>query len=335
MNGKQRLLESEIAKLMKIQLVELDEYGHIKRNVTDNNFDDLDQDLFEAAVHEVQQTSITMLRHEAAQYRQMFCFKLAPDVIVCGLGFPNMDEQQLRLCALCLYIGLLGRPPLIIPEVISVTAQAIQIEPVHILIQAVAKENWVVLIGFVKEHFGKVTPAHQRLIGLTLIAGLFVGRQLTVKGRLVHFTEIVSQWWQAVRNDQLDAVTLGRQLIAAFERREANGSHPSGDQLVNQIMADVNAHLETRLLVTDVAKRLHLSPDYVTRHFHEQTGWTLKRYSQMRKIARAKVLLPDNSVSDVCYQLHFGDQSHFAKVFKQQTGMTPHQYQREYQDEQQ
>ena len=62
MTSKQRLLESEIAKLMKIQLVELDELGRIKRNVTDNDFDILDRVLIKAAVQEVQQTEITMLK---------------------------------------------------------------------------------------------------------------------------------------------------------------------------------------------------------------------------------------------------------------------------------
>ena len=62
MTSNQRLLESEIAKLMKIQLVELDELGRIKRNVTDNDFDILDRVLIKAAVQEVQQTEITMLK---------------------------------------------------------------------------------------------------------------------------------------------------------------------------------------------------------------------------------------------------------------------------------
>ncbi|MYV05925.1 MULTISPECIES: hypothetical protein [Furfurilactobacillus] len=141
MTSKQRLLESEIAKLMKIQLVELDELGHIKRNVTDNDLDILDRALIKAAVQEVQQTEITMLKHASVKHRQAFCFKAELGVIVCGVGFSDMDEQQLRLCALCLYVGLLGRSPLVVPKLSEARLEPFHIEPVHTLIQALRRKT--------------------------------------------------------------------------------------------------------------------------------------------------------------------------------------------------
>ncbi|KRL56904.1 hypothetical protein FD35_GL001199 [Furfurilactobacillus rossiae DSM 15814] len=332
MTSKQRLLESEIAKLMKIQLVELDELGHIKRNVTDNDLDILDRALIKAAVQEVQQTEITMLKHTSVKHRQAFCFKAELGVIVCGVGFSDMDEQQLRLCALCLYVGLLGRSPLMVPKLSEARLESFHVEPAQTLIQAIAKENWEVLSNFVKTHFVKVTPRPQHLIGLTLIAGLFVGHQLTVNGRLRHFTELVGKWWQDVRNDDMTSTKLAGQLVVAFERRRVHSSRLGGDHLVNQIVKDINVHIETRLRVVDVAKRMKLSADYITRHFHQQTGWTLKQYILMRKVTVAKTLLLQQSVTEVCYRLHFGDQSHFAKVFKHYAGLTPHEYQRQQQD---
>ena len=243
-----------------------------------------------------------------------------------------MDEQQLRLCALCLYVGLLGRSPLMVQKLSEARLEPFQTEPAHTLIQAIAKENWEVLSNFVKTHFVKVMPRPQHLIGLTLIAGLFVGHQLTVNGRLCHFTELVGKWWQDVRNDDMTSAKLAGQLVVAFERRRVHGSRLSGDHLVNQIVKDINVHIETRLRVVDVAKRMKLSADYITRHFHQQTGWTLKQYILMRKVTVAKTLLLQQSVTEVCYELHFGDQSHFAKVFKQYVGLTPHEYQRQQQD---
>ena len=58
---------------------------------------------------------------------------------------------------------------------------------------------------------------------------------------------------------------------------------------------------------------------------------TIGRYIQKEKIARAKNLLvySDRSILEISEYLCFNSQSHFGKVFKKETGMTPRQYRQE------
>ncbi len=99
--------------------------------------------------------------------------------------------------------------------------------------------------------------------------------------------------------------------------------------VIKDIFAFIDRRLTTIVGVSDVAEEFHLSLPYISALFKEHTGIAMNAYIRARKIAHAKKLLDaGQTVTYACYESGFGDCSYFIKCFKNQTGMTPHKYQK-------
>ncbi len=72
----------------------------------------------------------------------------------------------------------------------------------------------------------------------------------------------------------------------------------------------------------------NLSPYYFIRLFKKETGKTPQQYLVELKIDKAKELLAfsNYSVTEICFLCGFSEHSHFSKVFKKLTGLTPLNY---------
>lgn len=80
--------------------------------------------------------------------------------------------------------------------------------------------------------------------------------------------------------------------------------------------------------VGDLAARLHVSQEYLTRTFGEHVGMTPGKYLNQVRVEHAKLLLQqgDHSVAFVADACGFANSNYFARVFRTMEGMTPSQY---------
>lgn len=80
--------------------------------------------------------------------------------------------------------------------------------------------------------------------------------------------------------------------------------------------------------LTELAEAAGIHPAYLSKLFKQETGMTVSEYIQRQKVEEAKKLLnySDTSPLRAASLLNFHDQSHFTKVFKKHTGVTPKQY---------
>ncbi len=76
------------------------------------------------------------------------------------------------------------------------------------------------------------------------------------------------------------------------------------------------------------AKKMGMSPDYLSDMLKQETGKNAQDYIHFMIIDRAKNLLlsSSNTVSEVAYKLGFEYPQYFSKLFKLKTGLTPSQY---------
>lgn len=90
----------------------------------------------------------------------------------------------------------------------------------------------------------------------------------------------------------------------------------------------ISKHLYENISLSDIAAFLGLSKKYLSGLFSKSLGITLTEYIQKQKIEEAKFLLTSTNYSIVyiCELLKFHDQSHFTKIFKKITGLTPKKY---------
>lgn len=78
----------------------------------------------------------------------------------------------------------------------------------------------------------------------------------------------------------------------------------------------------------ELAGRVFLHPDYLTKLFKKETGMTLIEYATEVRLDAAKELLEHTSlyVGEIANRLSYRNFSYFSKLFKQKTGVTPKQY---------
>lgn len=85
---------------------------------------------------------------------------------------------------------------------------------------------------------------------------------------------------------------------------------------------------DRRLGLPAVAAAAGLSPAHFSHLFHRETGTTLSRHIQSRRLAEAKRLLAETecSITDICYASGFGTLTHFNRLFRQSEHCSPRQY---------
>jgi len=89
-------------------------------------------------------------------------------------------------------------------------------------------------------------------------------------------------------------------------------------------------NLTRDLDINDVARAASLSPFYLSRIFKARYGVPPYRYLIQLRIHHASELLRDSSltVTQICHRSGFNSLSHFITTFRRHTGMSPSQYRR-------
>jgi len=87
----------------------------------------------------------------------------------------------------------------------------------------------------------------------------------------------------------------------------------------------LNAEFRNNLRVQDIANEIGVHPFHLSRVFRKVHRETIGEYVHKLRVAYACKLLekPDCDLATVALSAGFADQSHFTKVFKNVTGMTP------------
>ncbi len=90
----------------------------------------------------------------------------------------------------------------------------------------------------------------------------------------------------------------------------------------------IEKHLHDKILLDDLAEYLNLTKTYLCRLFKKETGRTIVSYVKNMKIRAAENMLLHSDIlpSEIGNYLSFSSQSHFIRVFKEQTGFTPKEY---------
>ena len=131
--------------------------------------------------------------------------------------------------------------------------------------------------------------------------------------------------------DLNDIRSLQYEMISTFTSRVGMMKRNTGSsRLVHDVYSYIINHLSDSIKTDDIADALFLSRSYLSTAFKKQAGITLNAYIHKIKTEKAKELLPDptKSIGLISDYLGYSSSSHFNKVFRENTGMTPLQYRR-------
>lgn len=139
------------------------------------------------------------------------------------------------------------------------------------------------------------------------VKGDFPGRRLLLKDLA---TIIVSLFAEQVTSNKV--VSLGS----------------SRNGCVALVIDYINKNCHKKIVLEDLAMKVHYSQYHFIRLFQKETGKTPFAYLTDIRIERAKLLLTATTkpITDICFQCGFQNPSHFATFFKNNTGISPSEY---------
>jgi AraC-like DNA-binding protein len=145
----------------------------------------------------------------------------------------------------------------------------------------------------------------------------------------VSLEEVFDRQQVADTKEKLAAATGDRQRIQVVEQfllrhLKENRRDKLVIEAVKLIYAS-GAHLK----ISDLQKKLLISPSALEKRFRRMVGTTPKKFSSIIRFNNVlKELDQTRSLTDLCYEHHFFDQAHFIRDFKQYTGDTPENFRR-------
>lgn len=100
------------------------------------------------------------------------------------------------------------------------------------------------------------------------------------------------------------------------------------DQVAAEVISFLEQHVYGKLHVEDVCRRVNYGKTYLSSVFHAKTGFTIKQYHTMLKMAEAKRLMREEagSITDIALMLQYESPQYFSQVFLKTTGMRPSEY---------
>lgn len=102
-------------------------------------------------------------------------------------------------------------------------------------------------------------------------------------------------------------------------------SEPDQNDPVEAVCSYIQNHFAQEISLNQLADITHFSPGYISRLFHRRMGVTLRNYISQIRVENASQMLQlsRKGVADIALDCGFRNLSHFYRVFKQHTGITP------------
>ncbi len=99
--------------------------------------------------------------------------------------------------------------------------------------------------------------------------------------------------------------------------------------IAERVTTYITRNYHKQLTLVQIAKATNFSPHHLSRKFKEQTGYTVMESLNLIRINRVMKLIkesPDQPLKHLFPEVGFNDSSHFTRVFKKYTGLTPSEY---------
>lgn len=152
-----------------------------------------------------------------------------------------------------------------------------------------------------------------------LVASLFeaIGEHLSAPGYQDHiYTEamglaLCTHLLHTSRETETGSIILGRRTF-------------SGEQM-EKIRSYITAHIDQRILTSELADCVHVSHFHFYRLFKRTCGFTPQQFIKNIRLEKAKLLIEDSSLSlsEIAYKTGFTDQSHLSREFRSIYSLSP------------
>ena len=97
---------------------------------------------------------------------------------------------------------------------------------------------------------------------------------------------------------------------------------------MSQVIGYIHNHYQEDISLEELARRFYISPYYLCREFKRHTNSTVIQYVNITRVmnAQRRFMETDKNITEICGETGFSNLTHFNRVFKSVTGMTPSGY---------
>lgn len=153
---------------------------------------------------------------------------------------------------------------------------------------------------------------------------------------------VLKQFWESRNEDAAKDMASRKLQLAQFllildgYAKKAKSTAPEQGKVINETVESVQVYISTHydqaLTLTDIAKQFYISKDYLSKLFKKTTGLNVVEYINSIRLTEAKKLLETTNrrISLIGEDVGFGTTTHFSRVFKGGTGLSPQQYRKLY-----
>lgn len=200
------------------------------------------------------------------------------------------------------------------------------------LADAVRKGNREQLFGqlydiSVAVHTDKLSISDARMVYLRFL--LHLDEELRAWGlRIAQVSEGIralanSQDYQSMES------TVRRLLMSAVHQLEQRHMGAFSAP-VSAVIDILETEYSKKLTIDDLAQRIHYSPSYLCDLFKSETQRTIGEHLMTVRMEKAVNMLQsgDKHVLDIALDVGYSEQTHFTRLFKRYTGLTPLEYRR-------
>ncbi|QWU45662.1 helix-turn-helix domain-containing protein [Bacillus sp. NP247] len=174
--------------------------------------------------------------------------------------------------------------------------------------------------------------SHLRSQKNSAIAAITLATRSAIDGGLfpeIAYTlsDLLIQKLEEIKKSEAISPFLENALLE-FSERVNNGKMQKHSKPINICQNYIFTHLYEDITLSHLAEIVVLNPSYLSSLFKKEVGISLGEYIQLAKIDESKssMTYTKHSISEISTLLNFHDQSHFTKVFKKHTGISPRQF---------
>ncbi|MCI0416890.1 AraC family transcriptional regulator [bacterium] len=124
----------------------------------------------------------------------------------------------------------------------------------------------------------------------------------------------------------MEALTL--ELLVESFRTEFSGNEKRRPLWMNSVLAILKLHFSSPPSLSEIAEEIGVHPVHLAKTFRRFEGHTPGEFIRKLRVdfARQKLSGTSEPLSQIALDAGFADQTHFTKVFKRLTGLTPRRF---------
>jgi AraC family transcriptional regulator len=148
-------------------------------------------------------------------------------------------------------------------------------------------------------------------------------------GRLAHLAAgLYREFRELDEFSSLAVEGLALEMLAEASRHLLKETRCTPPRWLKQVKEVLRERLAEHLSLVALAESVNVHPAHLAREFRRFYQCTVGEYVRQQRVAFAcrQISISDAPLGEVALAAGFFDQSHFARIFKRYTGMTPGQY---------